>query len=81
MAIYSLANRTTNGTIANANIELRTTATERARVMEAWLFALARNKLTQTATTQAVRNDTDAADIATAATSDDGTTATRGEWA
>lgn len=46
----------------------------------AWLAALARNKVTQTATTQALRNDADSADIATAAVSDDGTTFERSEW-
>lgn len=46
----------------------------------AWLLALARNKLTQTSDTQTLRNDADSADIATASVSDDGTTATRGEW-
>lgn len=45
-----------------------------------WLMALARNKLTQTATTQTLRNDADSGNIGTAAVSDDGTTATRGEW-
>ena len=45
-----------------------------------WLFALARNKITQTATTQTLRNDADGADIATSAVSDDGTTTTRAEW-
>lgn len=45
-----------------------------------WLLALARNKITQTATIQTLRNDADAATIATAAVSDDGTTFTRAEW-
>ncbi len=45
-----------------------------------WLAVLARNKLTQTATTQTLRNDADAANIASSTVSDDGTTATRGEW-
>lgn len=45
-----------------------------------WLFALARNKITQTTTTQALRNDADAANIATSTVSDDNTTATRGEF-
>lgn len=45
-----------------------------------WIFALARNKITQTATTQALRNDADSANLATAAVSDDGTTFVRGEW-
>ncbi len=45
-----------------------------------WLFVLARNKIKQTAATQTLRNDADGADIATASVSDDGTTATRGEF-
>lgn len=45
-----------------------------------WLFALARNKMTQTATTQALRNDADGANIGTSTQADDGTTYTRGEW-
>ena len=45
-----------------------------------WMFALSRNKITQTATTQSLRNDADAGNIATSTVSDDGTTATRGEW-
>ena len=46
-----------------------------------WLFALARNKITQTSSTQTLRNDADGSNIATSAVSDDGTTATRAEWA
>lgn len=45
-----------------------------------WLAALARNKVTQTSTTQTLRNDADDANIATAAHADDGTTHTRSEW-
>lgn len=45
-----------------------------------WLFVLARNKLTQSSTTQTLRNDADSGDIATSAVSDNGTTFTRGEW-
>jgi len=45
-----------------------------------WLKTLARNKITQTATTQTLRNDADDGNIATATVSDDGTTATRGEF-
>lgn len=45
-----------------------------------WMFALSRNKITQTATTQSLRNDADGANIATSTVSDDATTATRGEW-
>lgn len=46
-----------------------------------WQAALARNKVTQTATTQTLRNDADSGNIATSTHSDDGTTHTRGEWA
>lgn len=45
-----------------------------------FMFAKARNKLTQTATTQTLRNDADAGNIATSTVSDDGTTFTRGEF-
>jgi hypothetical protein len=45
-----------------------------------WLQALARNKVTQTATTQTLRNDADSGDVATAAVSDDTVTFTRAEW-
>jgi hypothetical protein len=45
-----------------------------------WLVALSRNKITQTATVQSLRNDADSADVASAAVSDDGTTFTRGEF-
>jgi hypothetical protein len=45
-----------------------------------WLGALSRNRITQTTTTQALRNDADSGDIATATVSDDGTTASRGEF-
>lgn len=45
-----------------------------------WLFALSRNKITETSTTQTLRNDADGANIATAAISDDATTFTRAEW-
>lgn len=45
-----------------------------------WLFAKSRNKMTQTSTTQTLRNDADSASIATSTVSDDGTTFTRGEF-
>lgn len=45
-----------------------------------WLVAVSRNKLTQTATVQSLRNDADSADIASAAVSDDATTFIRGEF-
>lgn len=46
-----------------------------------WILALSRNKITQTSTTQLLRNDADSATIATSTLSDDGVTATRGEFA
>jgi hypothetical protein len=46
----------------------------------AWVFALGRNKRTQTSTTELLRNDADSATIGTAAKSDDGTTFTRGKF-
>jgi hypothetical protein len=46
-----------------------------------WIFLLARNKITQTTTTQTLRNDADSAAIGAAPVSDDGTTFTRGEFA
>ena len=45
-----------------------------------WVFLLSRNKITQTATTQTVRNDADSANISTSTVSDDGTTFTRNEF-
>jgi hypothetical protein len=45
-----------------------------------WLFTLARNKRTTTATTETLRNDADSGDISTSTVSDNGTTFTRGEW-
>ena len=41
MARYSLANRTTNVTIANATLELRTTSTDRAALSEMHAFLTA----------------------------------------
>tara|TARA_R110000803_G_scaffold210718_2_gene283393 strand:- start:20881 stop:21654 length:774 start_codon:yes stop_codon:yes gene_type:complete len=45
-----------------------------------WCFRILRNKETQTATTATLRTAGDGGDDATATVSDDGTTATRGEW-
>lgn len=45
-----------------------------------WLYALSRNKRTQTGSTATLRNDADSGSIATSAVSDDGTTTTRAEW-
>jgi hypothetical protein len=41
MAIYSLANRTSNVTIANACLEVRTASTDRPRIMEIGIFLAA----------------------------------------
>jgi hypothetical protein len=46
-----------------------------------WCFLLSRNKITQTATTQLLRNSADSATIGTSTVSDDGTTGTRGAFA
>lgn len=46
----------------------------------AWLATLARNKITQTATTQNLRNDGDSGNVGSAGVSDDGATAVRGKW-
>jgi hypothetical protein len=45
-----------------------------------WMATLSRNRVTQTATTQLVRNDGDAATIGTSTVSDDGTVFTRGKY-
>jgi len=45
-----------------------------------WIGALSRNKITQTNTLQTVRNDADAANIATSTHGDDGSVHTRGEF-
>ena len=45
-----------------------------------WLATLARNKVTQDATTQTLRNDADGADVAASAISDDGTDFVKNEW-
>lgn len=46
----------------------------------AWLGVLARNLITQTATTQTLKADNGTTTIATSTVSDDGTTFSRGEW-
>ena len=45
-----------------------------------WLFILGRNKITETASTQLVRNNADSATIGTTNVSDDGTTFIRGPY-
>lgn len=44
-----------------------------------WVGAISLNKITQTSTTQTLRNDADVATIATVTVSDDGTTTTKGK--
>ena len=46
----------------------------------AWLFALSRNRIEQTDSTQSLKDDAGTTDIATASVSDNGTTFTRNEW-
>ncbi len=65
-------------TYAESSAVPAATATLVAKI--AWLATLARNKVTQTATTLTVRNDADTADVGASTVSDDGTTATRGEF-
>lgn len=48
--------------------------------MTQWLYSLARNKRTTTATTDTLRNDADDGSIAASTISDDATTFTRGEY-
>jgi hypothetical protein len=55
-------------------------ATGTLRQWVGWLGALSRNKITQTVTTQTLKNDADDAALGTSTVSDDGTTATRGEF-
>lgn len=55
-------------------------ATATLKDMIVWMKTLARNKITQTATTQTLRNDADSGSIATSTDSDDGTTLIRGKW-
>ena len=55
-------------------------ATASIVTMVHWLFTLGRNKITQTATTQTLRNDADDGNIGTSTVSDDATTFTRGEF-
>lgn len=50
------------------------------RAFMEWWAALSRNRMTQTATTSTLRDDADAAALATSTVSDDGTTFVRGEW-
>lgn len=68
---------------AKAMTEIAAVPAVTASVIDAlrWMFAISRNKITQTATTQLIRNDADAATIGTSTVSDDATTFTRGKFA
>ena len=55
-----------------------TWATATLRTIIQWLGVLGKNKITETGTTQLIRNDADNATLGTSTVSDDGTTATRG---
>ena len=66
-------------TYAESSAVPAATATLVAKI--AWLATLARNKITQTATTQLVRNDGDSGTVGTSTVSDDATTFTRGKFA
>lgn len=67
-------------TDTHAELSAVPAATSSLKDKISWLFALARNKITQTATTQVLRNDDDDGNIASSTVSDDGTTAARGEF-
>ena len=63
--------------------EIMTVPADNAPLMDkvAWLFALSKNKITQTGTTQTVRNSSDTATIGSSTLSDDSTTSVRGKFA
>lgn len=70
------------GALTGATTEPTSPATSTDTILNKikWLFCLGKNKRTQTATTELVRNDADNATIGTSAKSDDGTTFTRGKY-
>jgi hypothetical protein len=78
----SAVNEIRDGVWGAAMVELAAVPGVTASVMEAleWLFLLARNKRTCTATTELLRNDADGATIGTSTVSDDSTTAIRGKF-
>lgn len=67
---------------AKAMSELASVPAITGTVLEAisWVFSLARNKRTQTATTETVYKDDGASSLATSTKSDDNTTFTRGKY-
>jgi hypothetical protein len=78
-----------NGTVGSV-VDLSVTALAESSAVPAatatplqklnFLATIARNKITQTSTTQLLRNDADTATIGTATVSDDGTTGIRGKF-
>lgn len=72
----------TGDVFATANAEPTSVPASNASLADklAWMFALNRNKITQTATQMLLRNNADGATIGTSATSDDGTTAIRDKF-
>ena len=79
---FSLSTAGIDAVWAKTMTELSAVPAVTASTLDAlrWIFILARNKITQTSTAQAVRNDADSATIATSTVSDDGTTFVRGEF-
>lgn len=77
------ANEIRDAVWAKAMTELAAVPGVTGTTLEAleWVFLLSRNKITQTATTQSLRNDADLATIAASTVSDDGATFVRGEFA
>ena len=55
-------------------------ATASIQAMVSWIKVFFRNKMTQTATTNTLRNDADSGNIATSVVSDDGSTFTKDEY-
>lgn len=68
----------TTTTYAQPSAALATPATLTAMI--SWIATLAKNKITQTATTQTLLKSDGTTTLSTATTSDDGTTVTRGSW-
>ncbi len=68
---------------AKAMTELSAAPAVTGTVLQAleWIFLLARNKMTQTASTQTLLKDDGTTTLSTSAVSDNGTTFSRGEWA
>lgn len=79
---YLIAIKSSTDALTGSSAEPSSVPAANATLLQkvGWLFALGRNKIMQTATTQTLRNDADSNNIGTAGHSDDGTTYTRNEW-